>query len=63
MNTNTGQVDHWHKRDENGLNPSADNAMRMFRKPYENEGNLVSIARHAGESCTPCILPFVNLLL
>ena len=63
MNTNTGQVDHWHRRDENGLNPSADNAMRMFWKLNANEGNLVSIARHIGESCTPCILPSMDLLL
>ena len=63
MNTNTGHVDHWHRRDENGLKPSADNAMRMFRKPDAKEGYLVSIARHAGESCTPCILPSVDLLL
>lgn len=62
-NTNTGQVDHWHRKEENELNPSVDSAMRMFRKPATNDGNLMSIARHAGESCTPCILPSVDLLL
>lgn len=61
MNTNTGQVDHWHRREENGLKPSADRAIRMFRKPLAKEGNFVSIARHAGESWTPCILPSVDL--
>lgn len=44
INTNIGQVDHWHRNDGDGLNPSLNNVMRMFGNPLLNEENLVSTA-------------------